>query len=214
MAAETYTHQRQIYTPLDFIGDVGGFTDALQYIGVFVMWMAQGNSVIAFLTSNIFRKANSQSGEIGPVKAIQMREKLRPRTCSSPLCLRRRRWATFERQAKSKIDRELDILTYLRKLFKLEAAFKVIFTKSERLLLSSQACFTLDGKESENTSSDEQAVLDSTSKTQYFDPLVQGLYKRKKNSRNQSRNTPINRAVISSDDNCNQLMSIQSIDSV
>ena len=52
----------------------------------------------------------------------------------------------MEREAERRIERELDILTFLRKLLKLEAAFKVIFTKPERLLLSNQACFTVDEK--------------------------------------------------------------------
>ena len=34
-------HQRQIYSPLDFLGDVGGLADALLAIGSIFIWILQ-----------------------------------------------------------------------------------------------------------------------------------------------------------------------------
>ena len=55
-------HQRQIYSPLDFLGDVGGLADALLAIGSIFIWILQflfGNPMWKYMIKTIFEKDNS-----------------------------------------------------------------------------------------------------------------------------------------------------------
>ena len=55
-------HQRQIYSPLDFLGDVGGLADALLAIGAIAISILQfifGNPLTEYMVKNIFEKDNS-----------------------------------------------------------------------------------------------------------------------------------------------------------
>ena len=55
-------HQRQIYSPLDFLGDVGGLADALLAIGSIFIWTLQllfGNRMEMYMIRTIFEKDNS-----------------------------------------------------------------------------------------------------------------------------------------------------------
>ena len=55
-------HQRQIYGPLDFLGDVGGLADALIAIGaifVSIIQLITGNPMARYLIENIFKKEDN-----------------------------------------------------------------------------------------------------------------------------------------------------------
>ena len=55
-------HQRQIYSPLDFLGDVGGLADALMAIGSIVITIMQlvfGNPLTKYMIQSIFERDNS-----------------------------------------------------------------------------------------------------------------------------------------------------------
>ena len=55
-------HSRQIYGPLDLLGDVGGLADALLKIGatlIYLMQLAFGNPIDQHLQARIFEKDNS-----------------------------------------------------------------------------------------------------------------------------------------------------------
>ena len=43
---------RTVYSILDFLGDIGGLSDALQYIGQILIWLLQGSGLITYLVSN------------------------------------------------------------------------------------------------------------------------------------------------------------------
>ena len=54
-------HQRQIYSPLDFLGDVGGLTDALVKIGACLLSIIRlliGDDLSLSLINRIFEKDN------------------------------------------------------------------------------------------------------------------------------------------------------------
>ena len=60
---ERREHVRVIYGPLDFLGDVGGLSDALFGIGSILITLIQafsGNSISSYLLSSLFYKDNTQ----------------------------------------------------------------------------------------------------------------------------------------------------------
>ena len=77
-------HQRQIYNPLDFLGDVGGLADALLAIGSIFIWILQflfGNSMKKYMIKTIFEKDNSHkivsNSHKAKLKLLLMRKRAR-----------------------------------------------------------------------------------------------------------------------------------------
>ena len=47
--------ERTIYNFLDYLGDIGGLLDALNYIGAFIVWVLTGNGLSQFMVSKLFK---------------------------------------------------------------------------------------------------------------------------------------------------------------
>ena len=59
---DIYMHEREIYGPLDFLGDVGGLVDALLAIGswfILLLNVMSGSQLTHFLLNNLFYLDNS-----------------------------------------------------------------------------------------------------------------------------------------------------------
>ena len=77
-------HQRQIYGPLDFLGDVGGLTDALIAIGaifVSILQLITGNPLTKYLIETIFEKEDNshnitKSSQKFKLNLLSMRERV------------------------------------------------------------------------------------------------------------------------------------------
>ena len=77
-------HQRQIYSPLDFLGDVGGLADALIAIGAIVISVLQiitGNPLGKYLIETIFEREDSShsiipNSEKFKLKVLSKRERV------------------------------------------------------------------------------------------------------------------------------------------
>lgn len=54
VSPDTVVYQRQVYSFLDFLGDVGGLLDALKLIGVSLISFVYGGSLQHFLLSKVF----------------------------------------------------------------------------------------------------------------------------------------------------------------
>ena len=70
LSSERVVYRRSVYTALDWLGDVGGLSDALQLIGSGIMHiytLTFGNPLYAFLLKSVFlrdsRLASQISGE-------------------------------------------------------------------------------------------------------------------------------------------------------
>ena len=77
-------HQRQIYSPLDFLGDVGGLADALIAIGAIAISSLQlitGNPLTKYMIETIFEIDNSHKITIDSheykLKLLSMRKRAR-----------------------------------------------------------------------------------------------------------------------------------------
>ena len=60
---DIHLHEREIYGPLDFLGDVGGLVDALLAIGswfILLLDAMSGSQLTQYLLNNIFFLDNSQ----------------------------------------------------------------------------------------------------------------------------------------------------------
>ena len=83
---------RTIYSALDFLGDVGGFSDAIQYIGSILIWLLQGESLITYLVANLFKREDPEKRKperqnIQEAKeVIAARKRLSISWCPSPFC--------------------------------------------------------------------------------------------------------------------------------
>ena len=59
-------HEREIYGPLDFLGDVGGLADALLAIGswlIMILELISGSQLTQYLLNNIFFLDNSHKAK-------------------------------------------------------------------------------------------------------------------------------------------------------
>ena len=60
LSRDREVNTRSIYTVLDWLGDVGGLVDALQYIGKFVMFLyfklVSEDPITHFLVTSLFKK--------------------------------------------------------------------------------------------------------------------------------------------------------------
>ena len=125
------------------MGDVGGLNDALMTIGSILVWIFQGNSMLEYMVTNIFKVSNSGptvgSGFNNQVKrsffSFEKWKTIEKAKCASPLCNFRKRYKLIK-IGKCEIQKELDIINYFRKLKKLEILTKILFTKAERYLLN------------------------------------------------------------------------------
>ena len=57
--SDVNVYARTIYSSLDFLGDVGGLSDAIRAIGTILIWMFESQGVIAFLIVNLFKQEGS-----------------------------------------------------------------------------------------------------------------------------------------------------------
>lgn len=66
MSTDDMLHTREVYSALDFIGDVGGLFDGILYIFEFFFWLLGvlgRNPLMGFLISKIFTSLNEQTDQ-------------------------------------------------------------------------------------------------------------------------------------------------------
>ena len=174
---------RSIYTLLDFISDVGGLSGALHVIGSYVLWLIVGDGLLRYLLTNIFSIDMHKEADLDDItvaktkEQIRKRFKIKPPKCTSPFCLSRR--VRFVRvQGKTKIEKQMDVLTVIKNFMKFDVVLKVLFDKQERYLLRNIRSFTITPnlQVEESDSSDQLDVLDETSNGPYFEKLLQSVY--------------------------------------
>ena len=102
MSLNEHTYTRSVYTSLDFLGDIGGLADALRWIGAMQMWLISGDSLILFLTSQLFKY---DKGKLIPKETtidnaflkktqvvLSRRKSIKQTMFPSPLCPRKFRY--------------------------------------------------------------------------------------------------------------------------
>ena len=64
-------HQRVVYNILDFIGDIGGLSDGISYLCIFliqVVWAIQGNPLSVYLINQLFYRKKGVDYYESPLK--------------------------------------------------------------------------------------------------------------------------------------------------
>ena len=119
MKDEIIHHQRNIYSPLDYLGDVGGLLDAMIAIGsafVTLIHYLFGNGLTASLIKQIFKKDNSQSiSDKSPQCLLDLLQKRKRLKVNSFKCYRQKKLKEMKLRAEKSIDDELDIIKFIRR---------------------------------------------------------------------------------------------------
>ena len=172
-------YTRQIYSGLDWIGDVGGLLDGLRLLGYMLVMFFQfiiGNPLNAFLLSSVFKRGEtSRSLSLrSRLKALSQRE---PFKYSSNLfdCFRKAKSRRLIKEGLYQAHKELEVDEFIKVQKKLRVTLKTIFTRPERLLLSNQRCFVLQSSSKEVSKAEQvQPSTGISHKHPYFDFLLQG----------------------------------------
>ena len=117
MSLDLVAYSRSIYSILDFLGDVGGLYSILLDLGIILVTIQSfvfGSFLEKFLRLNIFKRYS-----------IMMKEnnKVSKNRCSG-LCLQDKSIRKFKKRAKLRIEKELDIVNFMKKQLKLSIAIE------------------------------------------------------------------------------------------
>jgi len=174
-SSDEIAHERQVYTLLDMLGDVGGLLDMLMYLGQIVLaiiFKVSGSETIRYLAGALFYRrkeispyhihdSNEESSEL-PRKVLKQLNRQRPVKISRCLSLlavfgdtnESNKHARFLEKADSRISSELDIVNFIQLQKMTRLALKVVFTKFEYFLLKRQKEFVIDSESSANSDDD------------------------------------------------------------
>ena len=121
------------------LGDIGGFTDALLIIGKLFKVASitiKGNQLNDFLLESIFIKQPippSKSQNCKGLEHIKMREPIR---ITRWQCFRQSRQKRMYSRGLARVDRELDVVRFIKLQMTLKSMRNIMFTKADRFLLS------------------------------------------------------------------------------
>ena len=154
MDHDTIEYERSVYTVWDWMGDVGGLFGTLSILGYYIVSIASqitGNSLVREMIENLFlieaSKRWTEDADIGtwlrrrkPVKFVRYN------------LLKCSRDKTHH-QLKDKVEKELDIIEYLKKQMINEVSQRLLFTRLQRHLFRHQASAFVLPKKSEKRAS-------------------------------------------------------------
>ena len=137
-------YERSVYSVLDLLGDVGGLLAILLGLGdllVFFFINFTGETLYKYIQEKLFLQQpwNLQTSAISSVQFINkvVISKLKRETCSN---MHQRQLAQM---AAKKIDKEIDIITFLRKQIAHHIILKTLFTRHEQFLFKRNKRFVL-----------------------------------------------------------------------
>ena len=185
--------EREVYSFLDWLGDVGGLKDALFMIGVFILFIhvvIRGNRLEAWLIESYFRKPSVNEKEKGDAslqaKIDQIKEripyKLTNRCC---YCLRSIKEKRIIDKGIDRTFNELEVDQFIRQQKQMRVAMKVLFTKLELYLLRNHQMFMLnsssDGSDLHHEDEYDENPEDlriGTEQSSHLDSLIAGALDR------------------------------------
>ena len=122
---EMQVWNRQTYSVLDFLGDLGGLYDALRLIcSILVVPISAISLKVSIMTSLFTKLVKSEDQSIEPLNCLKLN--------LVGYFYRRsetRRYKRFLEDAHTKVNQELDLEVFLRTQMTLQTALSVLFTK-------------------------------------------------------------------------------------
>ena len=137
------------------LGDVGGLLDGLRILGGFLAsfyTLIFGNPLTAFIVNAVYKVDKRTARIKSPatdIELINKRTRLETLACQ---CLRGRKQKKWHERATDRTDSVLEIDNFIKTQIQIKAAFKAIFTKSERYLLRNNRNFVVNSISSSDSS--------------------------------------------------------------
>ena len=85
MDLDLYTVEREVYTALDWLGDVGGLNEGLMIIGSLIVLLFSGNGLDFLLYSHMFKVEGNTEKSNNKIEKTPNNVKLREITNRNPL---------------------------------------------------------------------------------------------------------------------------------
>ena len=135
-------HSRQIYTALDWLGDVGGLLDGMKFFGGILIPIYSffiGDPLSAFIINSTYKRDSRRINQVFIAQENQPRidriHNLRNfRTLPCIRCRSKKEQRILGR-ALQRTEKILEIDHFVRTMMQVRIALKTIFTKTERYLI-------------------------------------------------------------------------------
>ena len=183
-SSDEIVNQRSVYTLLDFLGDCGGLLDSLLFLAQLIWYIVfsfSGSEINRYLIRRLFYKDKKNSDhnidlddtndtQMKATKVLQSIKQQKPVVINrfhSCCCGRNKKsikHAELKKKGMAKIEKELDIVNFIRQQKITQQAIKKLFNRFEYFLLKRQRSFVVDSASSTESSDDSyyqsQAALD------------------------------------------------------
>ena len=181
ISADVQKYNRQIYSGLDWLGDVGGLVDGLRLCGYMLVAFLQfllGNPLNRFLIESLFKREANASVSTSSLKTRI--KHLRARipfsiSLTNSTCLRKAKEKRMLREGLTRASKELELDEFIKLQKNLRVTLRTLFTKLERFMLVNQRCFVIysssDSEDVERQVKVEDAILNEHP---YLDMLQRG----------------------------------------
>ena len=160
VSLDTKLHNRKIYSGLDFLGEVGGLLSFLLTVGTWfisLMNVFSASFLERHVIQKVFRKLDKRSKL--PSKPYQSKNGNQIDCKVKSLTKRRRSFIqnvaeNLEnpyKKALRRVQKELDIVNFIKKQIKVNIILETIFSKTERILVNKNKRFELNQSVSEES---------------------------------------------------------------
>ena len=160
MSMDTKQHSRSIYSLLDFLGDIGGLHTNLLTSGCIltqIFTLVFGSFQQSFLIPRIFEVCDLSTSNQKQGKSSSRDKRLDQNERNSKqfgLCRRDRNSKLFGKGL-SRIEKQFDVETFLKRQFRIDIALKTIFTRTERKLLKKNRYFIIENHSADHKNDNE-----------------------------------------------------------
>ena len=160
LSSDVSYYNRQIYTGLDLLGDIGGLYDALKSFGVIFIIAYDfifGSVFEQHLLSKVFLMDQSKSGAKKENKyertALNDLKKMKPFKIAQRIfrCQQTKQERKMIEYGLERLNNEMEIDKFIKLQMKIRIALRVLFTKTENFLIRHNRDFVLSPTKSYRT---------------------------------------------------------------
>lgn len=191
------TYTRTDYNILQFIGDVGALYQTLRdLIGIFLSFFLRYEFYLsAHLINNVFARRQKSSEKLYPRHHLQLFRTLCCNICKFKT--KRRELNHISTVASRRIDRELDIIYFLKKQMMLSAVINALTSKNQRVLARRNYRFKINSRvggdlpsDVDSTTESGNEYVDQETSNQDDDRVTKTLYEDRHRKSKKQEDTP------------------------